>query len=279
MDINDPGCNNILGDPFCDIQPAVVAASLLGGGIIVVEQGSYNENIEITTANIRLRGEEATLDGTGLGGIGIHVMDTSGVEIRGFIVEKFDTGIVLDNVSHSRLRDMVIRLNDDFEDTVFPFSHDGLQLLGSDHNLIRNVFAHHNGHNGITLGEGSSNNILKENVSNDNGTNVIVSGGDFGCGIEIRNDENNNNSVTDNEILRNGWGILLGFGGAPGSTRNIIAKNDIHDNARVGIDVHDGSSDNLMIKNDATGNLGASDLRDDGDFDNTWIKNEGTRNF
>lgn len=160
VDKNDPDCNNILGDPFCDIQPTVDAAS--PGDNIEVEQGTYTENVLITTADIRLRGEDATLDGIGVGGIGIHVLNTSGVEIRGFIVEKFDIGIVLENVQYSRLRDIETRFNDDPADGIpVALSHDGLQVIGSHQNLIRNVFAHHNGHNGFTLKEGSTNNTFK----------------------------------------------------------------------------------------------------------------------
>ena len=165
-----------------------------------------------------------------------------------------------------------------------PFSHDGLQLFRSDGNLIKGVFAHENGHNGITLAEGSSNNTLEENISNDNGRNPNIP--TFGCGIELRSDRNNNNSITENEILTNGWGILVGIAGAPGSTGNIIEENEIHGNARTGIDVKAGSSGNFMIENDATGNAGFSDplspafdLNDGGPFDNTWEDNAGTSSF
>ena len=289
VDKNDPDCSNIYGDPFCDIQPAVNAASR--GDRIEVAQGIYTENVRITTANIRLRGEDATLDGTGLGGIGIHVLNTRGVEIRGFIVEKFDIGIVLERVRDSRLRDIETRFNDDPADG-FPaaLTHDGLQLFGSDGNLIEDVFAHDNGHNGITLAEGSSNNTLEENISNLNGKNPAISMGFFGCGIELRSDGNNNNSITENEILANGWGILLGIGGTPAtnSTGNIIEENEIHGNARTGIDVREFSDGNFMIENDATGNAGVSDASssafdlNDGGFPplgNTWEDNEGTSNF
>ncbi len=282
VDKNDPDCSNIYGDPFCDIQPAVDAAS--PGDKIKVEQGTYTENVLITTADIRLRGEDATLDGTILGGIGIHVLGTSGVKIRGFIVENFDIGVVLTNVYHSRLRDIETRFNDDPADGETPFSHDGLQLFGSDGNLIKDVFAHDNGHNGITLAEGSSNNTLEENISNLNGTNPNIP--TFGCGIELRSDRNNNNSITENEILANGWGILLGFGGGRGADDNIIEENEIHGNARTGIDVKDGSSGNFMIENDATSNAGFSDafsldfdLNDGGSLDNTWEDNAGISSF
>ncbi|MEE9158165.1 MAG: right-handed parallel beta-helix repeat-containing protein, partial [Gammaproteobacteria bacterium] len=268
---------------FCQIQEAVDAAS--PGDEIEVEEGSYNENVEITTSDIRLDGDDATVDGTGLGGIGIHVVGASDVEIKGFIVENFDTGIVLTDVYHSRLRDIETRFNDDLADEIpAALTHDGLQVINYHQNLISDVFAHDNGHNGITLGVGSTNNTLEDNISNLNGTNLAIP--TFGCGIELRSDGNNNNSITENEILGNGWGILLGFGGGLGADGNIIEENEIHGNVRTGIDVKDGSSGNFMIENDATGNAGFSDdfsldfdLNDGGPFDNTWEDNEGTSSF
>ncbi len=67
VDINDPDCDNVLGSPFCDIQPAVDAAS--PGDEIEVNPGTYNENVLITKAGIQLEGDGAILDGTGRGGI------------------------------------------------------------------------------------------------------------------------------------------------------------------------------------------------------------------
>jgi len=268
---------------FSTIQAAVDAAS--PRDIIQVAQGTYNENVLIEgKSDIQLRGKNTVLQGSGVG-TGIRIVGSDHIEVQGFIVDGYGAGIVLDDTHYSRLHDIETRFNDDPAD-VFPeaLTHDGLQLIDSDHNLISDVFAHHNGHNGITLAGGSSNNTLRWNTSNDNGTNPNIP--TFGCGIELRNDGNNNNSITENELLRNGWGILLGFEGGLGADDNIIEENDIHDNARTGIDVKDGSSGNFMIENDATGNAvvdddfsPAFDLNDGGPLDNTWEDNEGTSNF
>lgn len=281
VDVNDPNCNNVLGDPFCDIQAAVDAAS--PGDEIEVNAGTYNENVLVTTADLLLDGEDAILDGTGLGGNGIHVFGTSGVEISGFIVERFDRGILLENVYHSQVSEVETRFNDDAATGILAsLAHNGLDLMGSHYNHISEVFAHHNGHNGMTLAGGSSNNTLEENTTNDNGVNPALAAIPAGCGIQLSNGADSN-SITENESLRNAFGILLS---GAGSTGNVIEENELHQNERVGIEIRAGSSGNFIIENDATGNGLISiapnfgvDLFDQGALDNTWEDNEGTSNF
>ena len=53
-------------EDFSSIQEAVDAAN--PGNTIEVDEGTYSENVIITKA-IRLEGEDAVLDGTGLGGL------------------------------------------------------------------------------------------------------------------------------------------------------------------------------------------------------------------
>ena len=217
-------------------------------------------------------------------------MNTSGVEISGFIVEKFDTGILLENVYHSEISEVETRFN------VNPASprsdairfQNGLDLINSDNNHITEVFAHHNGHNGITLKGGSNNNTLEENTTNDNGIHPLVLASPAGCGIQISRGGttgNNNNTVIDNESLRNAFGILISGSRAafPGSTGNLIEGNDVHGNARSGIDVRNGGSNNVIVDNDATDNGGGGapniDLNDQGALDNIWEDNKGNANF
>ena len=87
------------------------------------------------------------------------------------------------------------------------------------------------------------------------------------------------NSITENQSLRNAWGILLFRGDGAGSTGNKIARNLIIDNGRSGIDVFEGNHDNFINQNDAKDNAslsnGTFDLNDQGDLDNTWLDNLG----
>ena len=140
-----------------------------------------------------------------------------------------------------------------------------------------------NSFDGIRLKGGSSNNTLRGNITNDNGVNPDVLKRTAGCGIDFGGDANNNNSVTENEMLRNHFGFLLFARDTDaGSTGNKIAQNLSNDNGRAGIDVFEGNHDNLIYQNDAKDNAflpnGTSDLSDRGDLDNTWQNNQGDFN-
>jgi parallel beta-helix repeat protein len=259
---------------FPTIQEAVDSAD--EGDVIQVARGTYNENVEITTANLRLHGQNATLDGDGIGPIGIHVIDTDDVVIIGFVVEGFEAGIVLDGVEHSRVHQNELRNN--LSDTTT--LRDGLQLIESHFNDVTNNFSHDNGHNGITLKEGSVGNTLRNNTSNDNGIQVVLNNG--GCGIQLIAADNNDNLIAENQTLRNGWGIQVGSG----SNGNRVVQNHTHDNARAGVVVLDSGMANFIGQNKAQNNgladvtpSGTFDLFDQGELDNTWRNNKGTFNF
>ncbi len=87
--------------------------------------GTYNENAVITTSSIKLKGHHATLNGTGLSGIGILVDGAHGVHISGFTVQGFEAGIVLDGASFSRVHKNVLRDNRSHEN-----DRAGIAVLG-----------------------------------------------------------------------------------------------------------------------------------------------------
>jgi parallel beta-helix repeat protein len=259
---------------FVTIQDAVDASA--PGDIIQVDSGTYQESVLITTPGIRLHGRNATLDGTTLDGIGVHVLNTSDIHIQGFIVEGFEVGIALENTDHSQLH--LNELRENFSDT--PTLRDGIQLINAHDNQVTNNHAHGNGHNGITLKGGSSHNTLRGNSSNDNGVQVAANFG--GCGIQLIASGNDENLIAENETLRNGWGIQIGGG----SNENVVAQNRSHQNARAGVVVLDPGNNNFIGQNNADDNgladvapSGLFDLFDQGALDNFWENNLGTSNF
>jgi len=272
---------------FSTIQAAVDAAGT--GDTIEVDKGIFSENVVIAgKTNIRLRGDDTVLQGSAVG-IGINIVNSDHIRVEGFIVDGFHTGIVLEGTHHSRIHDVETRnnVNPTHTRSEAVANHDGLQLIGSSDNLISYVFAHDNGHNGVSLKGGSSNNTLEEITTNDNGKHPSMEDNPAGCGIQLFRDSNDNNVLTKNESLRNAFGILLSGKNAAnpdaGSTGNLIEGNEVHQNGRAGIDVRNGSSGNFIIDNDATGNAFLDnrtfDLHDQGVFDNIWKDNEGNANF
>lgn len=272
------GVLHVPGD-FDTIQDAVDDAD--PGDIIQVAAGIYNEQVKIDgMSGLELRGQDAVLQGSE-DGIGIKIVDSDHVLVQGFIVENYGAGIVLDGTDDSEIRNVEIRFNDNVDSI---FDGNGLDLINSHDNEITNVFVHHNGHNGITLKGGSTHNIIKGSKLFNNGINQDVLTFPAGCGIQLSRDGNHENTIIDNKIVGNAFGILLsgpnaGNPDAPGADNNTIKKNRVHGNGRSGIDVRDGSSGNMIAHNNAKGNAflpnGTFDLRDQGAVDNTWIDNKG----
>ncbi|HFQ94273.1 MAG TPA: DUF1565 domain-containing protein, partial [Anaerolineae bacterium] len=241
---------------FPTIQTAVDAAS--PGDAIIVSPGTYAENITITTPGILLKGKRAILDGapSGGNGIGLHVLGTAdapvtGVEIRGFVVQNFERGIVLEHAEYNTVAHNETHHNTDKNpaDGLFNMA-DGIVLNAASHNTIRRNYTHHNGHNGMFLIQGSSNNLVQGNLATDNGaqTGEAIQG----CGIQIARSANNDNQIIRNRTLRNAWGIQIGPVGE--STGNLIAYNQAHGQMRAGIAVLGPAHDNIVQYNNATGN-------------------------
>jgi parallel beta-helix repeat protein len=261
---------------FPTIQSAVDAAS--PGDIIQVGRGTYSENVLVQTDDIRLHGQNAVLDGTGLNGLGfgIHVLNADGVTISGFIVQRFEVGIVVEDSEQA-----VIHRNETrFNLSATPALRDGIQLDNADYATVTANSAHHNGHNGITLRNGSSNNLLRANAANDNGTQVAANFA--GCGVQLQGGGNDHNVFAANATHGNGWGLQV----SGPSVGNHFLQNRAHANARAGVAFIGGSSGNRAAQNDARGNgladqapSGTVDLFDALPVDNEWARNLGTSNF
>jgi parallel beta-helix repeat protein len=167
---------------FRTIRDAVGAAQ--PGDVIQVHAGTYAERVVINKAGIKLRAEQAVLDGQpgGIGGtgIGIHVSNVADVEISGFIVQNFERGIVLEGATNAVIRGNEVRNNTSKTPPPFTFGvtpFEGIVLIASRNNEVRDNFSHDNGHDGLMVTGGSSGNRITNNRFMANGAQTPTSVG------------------------------------------------------------------------------------------------------
>jgi parallel beta-helix repeat protein len=272
------GVIHVPGD-YATIQAAVNAAA--PGDTIQVASGVYCESVNINKSNLRLHTPPGARRAIVTGdcpevnrlGAGIHVMNATGVEIQGFVVEHFEFGIHLMSVTRAR-----IHLNESRHHRTrpgVPAASRGIGILleGSNVNTVSQNRLFDNGRNGITL-FGSTGNIVRGNRLENN--NVVNSPGSP-CNLMLAAGSNDN-AIVENEIVGiYGLGIMIGPGIATG---NKVAQNRIHGFPGPGIIAMASVADNFIEQNNATGNAtgnGTFDLLDQSDpVDNTWNRNQGT---
>jgi nitrous oxidase accessory protein NosD len=264
-----------------------------------VAPGTYCEQVSITTSDLTLRAAPAVGNPTILrgdcetGGFGIHaggivVRDASGVEITGFTIEGFSTGIFLRTATGSRIFGNEIR-NNVYRGSFMPNMGDGVGIFlrtGSDFNEIQQNWIHDNGHLGIGLygiSGGNHGNLIRANRLIDNQTQYSTFPM-FSCSLMLWGQTiagtNSGNWIVENEVTNSlsvgGAGIMIG----PGvQTENVVAQNRVHAHFGPGIVVNPGSYDNVIEQNNAVGNgLSNSgvDLKDWSTIPNLWQRNLGT---
>ncbi len=209
--------------------------------------------------NIRLVGAEepgtVIIDGKELVDVnGIHLVNASRVEIRGLVVQNFDgfvgpgtedyrAGILVEGGRANIIRHNQLRLNGN-----------NLVLNRSDNNQINGNTVVLAKHAGILLSNGSDGNTLKGNIGYDNDHRPLTLPASElpGCGIRITGGSKGN-SIKDNDLFRNGRGIMLDNG----ANGNQLVGNMLHDNVKFGIVIFAGDTpakDNVVTDNVAINN-------------------------
>jgi hypothetical protein len=272
------------------IQAAVDAAG--EGDIVQVHRGTYTERVVITKSEVRLHASAgAVLDGSTLGGIGIHVLGTASapvtdVEISGFEVANFERGIVLQWARGARVHRSDVHHNLDRTPPLALGDATGIDLVTTHDSEVTQNRVHHNGDTAVGLRVGSTGNLVRGNSIHENGiqrrTNLD------GRGVLITGAGTNDNQILNNEIVGNyGRGIVLARpAGTSPITGTRIAQNRLHENYRSGIALMDAVTGNLVEQNDARRNnlsglapcyqCNLVDLSIGG---NTWERNLGTFNL
>ncbi len=154
--------------------------------------------------------------------------------VRNGTISEFYAGIRLGG-SGNRVTGVLVTSN----------TSNGLEVYGSDQNLLKNNDAVGNGWSGIAL-------IAANNVS-------IVGNratGNDAAGISIQPETDRgsaDNAITGNVLERNGQGIYLVSGGGAVVARTTIRRNRARYNTGSGIELN-GAEQNVVAGNDASGN-------------------------
>ena len=253
--------NGTLSAPLKTINRAVALAR--PGQIIIVEPGTYNEQINITSRAI-IEGEDANttiINASGqMNGINIIGPGANGTVVSNLTVENADNhGIYAQDVSNVMIAHNIVEHNG-VNATVCPqppakptgpciIDDKALELVGT-HNVTvaNNIVAHNLADGGIAVvdlgilnpGSLTSTHIIA-NATNNLIINNKVLYNKGGCGIIIssKNRGTENNRVVNNTVEFNPAGIIVGAG-TPNSTtlNNVVINNTVYNNFLPGIIVH-----------------------------------------
>jgi parallel beta-helix repeat protein len=275
---------------FGTIQQAIDAAPT--DAIIQVSAGTYCENLVINRSDVRLyagpSGRVVLSGSCAPDPVGILVIGiddaVSNVEVKGFVVEGYEAGIVLFAVTDSRIHGNVVqnnvsgsrpRLNS-------TYSGQGILLAVSNFNAIEQNTSSGNGHLGVGIVNGSSNLVRGNRIVDNVAEHGILH---RWCSVMLWGSSTGNRFVENEVIGERGMAVMLGGGPTSG---NLVAQNRIHGHAFEGIWATASTFDNIITQNDARGNaLQADAIRglfgyDAYDLDdwsmgaNTWRRNLGT---
>jgi len=263
---------------FRTISDAIAAAP--AGETVRVQGATYGERLVITKS-VKLAANQAVLDGQSLGtqGWGIEIR-VDGVEISGFVVQNFERGIVIRNASGARIHDNEVRNNRSTQPPPTNSGltwYDGIVLETVRTTEVVNNFVHDNGGVGLLVTGLGEDLTIRGNRFMDNGAQDCAYNG---AGLSII--QARRVTISDNDIVRNGWGISL-YSVPNGGNR--ITGNRVRENGRAGIAVYE--SGNRIDGNDARSNgllnfppTFGFDLVNHGtslgDFSNQWENNSGT---
>jgi nitrous oxidase accessory protein len=282
------GVHNLdTGLSYSSIQEAINANETLDGHTILVDAGSYRENVAIfkSVSLVASEGFGTVVDGGGLGNV-ISIR-ADNVNVTGFVIQnggmQFDNhGIFLNNVSECVLDNNIVRgsyyggylyySDDNFlSNNTFSDCGYGVWLAYSQKNLLLRNRAFNNTHVGFHLFP-SSGNVLDENEAwnNENGIYVYFSRDNELIGNRVFNNTFGiwfagcaNSSVSKNEAYNNTYGLRLAA-----SSKNSITDNLVHDNG-LGILLRDGSNDSQIFHNNFFNNtLQAESLDSKNTFSN-----------
>gem|GEM_PF-292063 len=287
--VDDDGAGN-----FTKIQEAINASEI--GDVIVVQNGTYPENL-VVDRSIVLKGEEnPVVEGSGLSDplvtITSEKVTLEGITFSGSLNDSFGAGAVL------VLEDGCKLLNC----TIAASLGNGLNLRDSRDHLVSGNMIHDNGYGGvcviranssvvienqvlrngkwgIVLGGCVRDEVIKNEVRENGEVGIQLDGSDFNDvvwnNIDLNQEdgiyviESRNNVIINNKISGNGFcGVSLNR--AP---NNVLVKNIIHNSSEEGLLII-GSSDGVRITENSLYDNGISGICICGSYFSTIDQNE-----
>ncbi|MFC1919068.1 NosD domain-containing protein [Chloroflexota bacterium] len=247
--------------PGESIKAAVSSAS--GGDTIYIHEGTYSEENIVVAKPLTLTGENSQstiLDGPG-SKYGIHIKNTTEVNINNLTIRDYASGIRLEGSDNSIITDNII-----LDNYYIPaFVSCGIEIRGSHNNLIKNnIFK--NNEFGIYLANTSVYNLIKKNTVQYNGRGIYII--DCENNTIMGNDISYNtihgvnfdyasryNSIIGNTIEYNSQNGVFFIGSmALPSHYNTIQDNDINYNGKNGIAHTLNSWNDTIVGNNICGN-------------------------
>jgi uncharacterized repeat protein (TIGR01451 family) len=224
------------------------------GDTILVNSGTYTENVVVDKLNLTLRGNDtggglpvvnATIGGT-IGDAITLAPGADGCTLEGFVAMNCATGIFVFSSSNTISGNtatgpgngivLLSSSNNNISGNTVNDSNTGIFLSSSSNNNISGNIATRNIADGIALSSSSNGNIISGNTVTDNGR---------GIGLYS---SSNGNIISGNTVTGNDLDIYLDY-----SSNNKISGNNVTDSDR-GIYLYQYSNDNNISGNTATGN-------------------------
>lgn len=281
---------------YTTIQQAVAAAQ--AGDKILVCPGLYLGTVVVDTPDLRIEAQaapgEVVLQGTGaVGELGFLLLNTTGVVLQGFTVEKFGRAqIRIQGGGGNTVRENVTK------DAVV---NDGIQVTSSSANVVEHNTSHGNRQDGIFIGqitdipfEPASDNIIRHNETFNNrfGINLIGSGpGNVIVGNRSRDNSqrgivngglSNGNVIEHNHVSANGLTPIPGVAGVgvginvANSNLVTVSNNKVEGNGASGISLN--AAMRTVVTNNQSDDNGAAGVQLNAAIGNEVEKNKLFRN-
>ncbi len=263
-----PVKNTRSGIIYDTIQDAIDAAETVDGDTIMVQSGSYTENILVnkvinlqtigsvmvqalapnqTVFTINSAGSNSIIQGFNITGVtnafGIHLSSTNNCQLIDNTISGNYIGIFIQNSHNNNISDSAVQNNawlgicidNSSSNTVnnneISYNVEGIYIVNTANgNTISGNNIHHNSDTGISILNGTTGNLISNNLT-------ISSNGVIG--ILIR--DSNTNTISGNGIGINGWaGIAL-----DNTVGNTINGNNIISGNQEGLNIMNSTGNNI----------------------------------